>query len=65
MLYYYTFHLPSRKHSMNGSLYLFPADAFVNPPELSIVLDVLTKTGLAGEALDEYRFLAGDGFSGM
>lgn len=47
---------------MNGSLYLFPADAFVNPPELSIVLDVLTKTGLTGEALDEYRFLAGDGF---
>jgi len=47
---------------MNTSLYLFPADAFASPPELSSVLDVLKHNGLLGKPLENMRFLVGDGF---
>jgi DNA-directed RNA polymerase subunit RPC12/RpoP len=47
---------------MNGSLYLFPENAFAEPPDLSIVLDILTNNGLLAKALGENRFLTGDNF---
>ena len=47
---------------MNGSLYLFPADPFADPPGLPSVLDVLRKNGLLGKSLENQRFLVGDGF---
>lgn len=47
---------------MNGSLYLFPKNAFSDPPEPSIILDILTKIRLLGKALGENRFLTGDSF---
>ena len=47
---------------MNGSLYLFPADVFADPPASSIVLEVLKRNDLLGKALENHRFLVGGGF---
>ena len=47
---------------MNGSLYLFPADAFADPPASCSVLEVLKKNDFLGKPLGNQRFLVGDGF---
>lgn len=47
---------------MNGSLYLFPADAFANPPATLMVLGVLKENKLLGRSLGKQRYLVGDGF---
>ncbi len=47
---------------MNASLYLFPAEAFAAPPDLSMVQHVLRQLGVTGQALEEHRFLVGEHF---
>ncbi len=47
---------------MNGSLYLFPENAFADTPNITMVLDILTKNELLGKTLGDNRFLAGDHF---
>ena len=47
---------------MNGSLYLFPEDAFASPPATSILLDALYSSGTLGKELESQRFMVGEGF---
>lgn len=46
---------------MSGSLYLFPADPWAEPPERTSIVRALQSLELIDAPLDDHRFLAADG----